>query len=254
MMQDGFFNSAPLWLIVPCIFGALVLVAWIGTIVRGHLRPDPHDDASEGYLLSAALALLGLLIGFTFSMALNRYDTRREMLVQEANSIGTAWLRAGLAEGEPGEALRRSMHDYGVIRLDLARSPNPDAVEDNTGKTQVQLWQRVRTAIATMQPPLAATLVTATTEMFDAASSRRWEREARIPALVLDILIVSALISAGIVGYVLGGSGRRHALVTGLLFALLSLAITLILDLDRPWTGLVTISQVPMESAVAAMH
>lgn len=254
MMQIGFFSSAPLWLLVPMLFGALILFAWAGVAMRSHLKPDPHDDASEGYLLSAALALLGLLIGFTFSMALNRYDTRREALVAEANAIGTTWLRAGLAPGAAGTALRQDLRAYGRQRATLPRAENIDTAEAASGALQSRIWADVRASAPAMPAPIAATLVTATMEMIDAASTRRWEREARIPALVLDILVVSALISAAIVGYVLGGQGRRHALVTGLLFGLLSLAITLILDLDRPWSGLVTISQAPMEAAVAAMR
>lgn len=254
MMQDSFLGDAPLWLLVPLLFGALVIFALTGTRLRGRLQPDPRDDASEGYLLSAALALLGLLIGFTFSMALNRYDTRRALLVAEANAISTAWLRAGLAEGPTGDALRRDLRDYGTIRLTLPQSQNIGATEEATGRAQTHLWSRTKAVLPTLSPPQVAPLIMAMTDMFDAASSRRWEREARIPSLVLDIVIVSALISAAIVGYVLGGQGRRHAVATALLFALLSLAITLILDLDRPWTGLVTVSQAPMQAAVASMR
>lgn len=253
-MHNGFFGSAPLWLLVPLLFGALVIFAGLGIWMRGLLKPDPHDDASEGYLLSAALALLGLLIGFTFSMALSRYDMRREALVAEANAIGTAWLRTGLAEGAAGEALRRDLRAYARQRAALPQLADTDAAEMRSGVMQARIWADLRAAVPAMPPPLAATLVTATTEMFDAASTRRWERAARIPSLVLDILVISALIASGIVGYVLGGQGRRHALVTGLLFALLSLAIILILDLDRPWSGMVTIPQAPMEAVVAAMR
>lgn len=247
-------GDMPLWMLAPLLFLGLVLSAWIGIALRGRLRPDPADDASEGYLLSSALALLALLIGFTFSMALNRYDARRMMVVAEGNAIGTAWLRAELVTGPTGDPLRRAMRDYAAIRLQLPRSADPNVVERDTARAQAVIWMQVRAAMPTLSPPLVSPLVTATTEMFDAASTRHWEREARIPALVLDILIVSALISSAVVGYVLGGQGRRHALVTVMLFVLLSLAITLILDLDRPWSGAITISQEPMETAVAAMR
>lgn len=253
-MHNGFLGTMPLWLLVPLLFLALILFARTGVTLRSRLRPDPHDDASEGYLLSSALALLGLLIGFTFSMALNRYDTRREMQVAEANAIGTTWLRASLAEGQAADAFRTTLRHYGAIRLKLPQDSDPARVEQETATAQSLVWTRMRATLPALPPPLAATVVTATTEMFDAASSRRWEREARIPSFVIDIVVISALISAGIVGYVLGGQGRRHAVVTAMLFALLSLAITLILDLDRPWSGFVTISQAPMEAAVAAMR
>ena len=74
---------------------------------RGKHADNRTDD--EGYLLSAALALLGLLIAFTFSLALNRYDSRRDFVVLEANAIGTAWLRAGLVEGKAGQSLQQGI-------------------------------------------------------------------------------------------------------------------------------------------------
>jgi len=254
-MQTSFFNDAPLWALLLLIFGSLCLTAFVGAKLRGRLSPDPDDNASEGYLLSATLALLGLLIGFTFSMALARYDTRREMVVAEANAIGTAWLRAGLVDGAPGETLRKSLRDYGEQRLKLPQSADADAAESTTAALQARVWADMRAALPTMQQPIAATLVGAINEMFDDASSRRAERDARIPGLVLDILVVCVLTAGAMVGYVLGGaSGRRHATVTGLLFLLLALAMTMILDLDRPWSGLVQVPQEPMVLAVAAMR
>lgn len=254
-MQDGFLTSAPLWLLLALAFAGMAGAAFAGMKLRARLKNHPDDDTSEGYLLSATLALLGLLIGFTFSMALNRYETRRQMVVAEANAIGTAWLRAGLVEGVAGETLRKSLHDYAEKRLRLPQSPDASAAELADGGAQARVWADLRAALPTMSPPVATTLITTTNEMFDAASSRRAEREARIPSLVLQVLFLAALTTAGIVGYVLGGgSARRHWLVTSLLFAMLAVAITLIFDLDLPWSGLIQIPQAPMEYAVAAMR
>jgi hypothetical protein len=90
--------------------------------------------------------------------------------------------------------------------------------------------------------------------MFDAASRRKAERNARIPARVLDVVSLYALMSAGIVGYVLGRKGRRHSLVTAILFLLLTLAMILILDLDRPWSGGITLSAQPIIDARAGLE
>lgn len=248
-LLDGLIERAPLWLIGILLFLLLMLSFRTGAWLRARGKhPDGRTD-DEGYLLSAALALLGLLIAFTFSLALNRYDSRRDLVVQEANAIGTLWLRAGLIEGEPGRQFQHMVTRYADLRLQLPRSADEEQVERieaGSVKLQSQLWQTMKAHAGNMPPPIAATLITAMNEMFDVAASRKAEREARIPLDVLAVLVLCTVMSAAIIGYVLGSTGRSHRTVTVILFVLLTLALLMIVDLDRPWHGAITISQRPM--------
>lgn len=252
---DTALGSMNLWLLGLVIFLLLAGLSAAGNLLRRRIRGGEGSE-SEGYLLSAALALLGLLIAFTFSLSLSRYDARRALVVTEANAIGTAWLRAGLAGDQTGPGLQSAIARYTDIRLRLPEEgiSGADAVEAESGRAQAALWAEMRNAIRDTPPPVAGTIITAFNEMFDVASARKAERDAHIPGRVLEVLILYALMSAGIVGYVLGGSGRRHRAVTSILFLLLTLALLLILDLDRPWSGGITVSQQPMHDARAAMR
>lgn len=235
------------------LLAAMLTAAWLGNRARTR-GGDRENDAEEGYLLSAVLALLGLLIAFTFSLAVSRYDTRRELVVNEANAIGTAWLRAGLAGGDAGPALQGAIATYTDVRLGLSRLEPPPQVEAETVRQQHIVWARLK-AIAVAEPsPVTGTTIVAVNDMFDAASSRAAERAAHIPGEVLTVLVIYAIMAAGIVGYVMGDSGRRHRTVTMILFLLLTMAITLILDLDRPLSGAITVSQQPMWDVRAAMQ
>jgi hypothetical protein len=253
MIEDAL-SSAPLWAISLIFFLLLCAAALLGRWLRGRFDKSENSSQSDGYLLSAALALLGLLIAFTFSLALSRYDARRMMVVEEGNAISTAWLRATLVDGPEGEALRAAIRRHADIRLLLPDADKPSEVETASDKAQALVWRRLQAALPVVQPPIGATIVTATTEMFDAAARRKAERQARIPGRVLDVVSLYAIMSAGIVGYVLGRKeDRRHLAVMAILFLLLTLAMTLILDLDRPWSGGITISPQPIIDARGAM-
>ncbi len=253
---DTALGATSLWLLGIVLFLLLVGISTAGNLLRRRLRGGAEGSEGEGYLLSAALALLALLIGFTFSLSLSRYDARRALVVTEANAIGTAWLRAGLPGDQSGPKLQSAVTRYADIRLRLPENgaAGADAIEGETGRAQAALWAEMRAATRETPPPIASAILTAMNEMFDAASARRAERDAHIPGRVLEVLILYALMSAGIVGYVLGGSGKRHRVVTSILFLLLTLALLLILDLDRPWSGGITVSQQPMHDARAAMN
>lgn len=253
---DTALGSTNLWLLGIVLFLLLAGVSTLGNLLRRRMPGGAEGSEGEGYLLSAALALLALLIGFTFSLSLSRYDARRMLVVTESNAIGTTWLRAGLAGDESGPRLQSAVAHYTDIRLRLPEggASGADAIEAETGRAQAALWAEMRTATRETPPPITSTILTAMNEMFDAASARRAERDAHIPGRVLDVLILYALMSAGIVGYVLGGSGKRHRAVTSILFLLLTLALLLILDLDRPWSGGITVSQQPMHDTRAAMN
>jgi hypothetical protein len=246
---DGIFDGAPLWLIGIALFLLLMLCFRLGLWLRGLGKHSDNRTDDEGYLLSAALALLGLLIAFTFSLALSRYDSRRLLVVQEANAISTAWLRAGLADGETGRALQQSIVRYADLRISLPQSANEteaDRIEARTAKLQSVLWQEMKAALATLSAPVATTLITAMNEMFAVAAARKAERAAHIPSDILTVLILCAAMSAAIIGYVLGSTGRSHRTVTTILFSLLTLALLMTIDLDRPWRGAIMISQTPM--------
>ncbi len=251
---DDFLAGGSLWLVGLGLFGFMLLAAQAGAISRKRLaRPARAGEDAEGYLLSATLALLGLLIAFTFSLAVSRFDARRQLVVNEANAIGTAWLRAGLAGGPQDPQLQQAIAHYTDVRLGLSTGKDAATVERETAREQGVVWQALGKTVANAPSALVNSTVMAVNEMFDAASSRKAERAAKIPARVLEMLVLYAIMSAGIVGYVMSASGRRHLVVTSILFLLLSLAITLILDLDQPRQGSILVSQQPMLDARAAM-
>jgi hypothetical protein len=252
-LVDATIAAIPLWLLFPLLVALFLLCCVAGAKLRRRLANEPEERAPDSYILSAVLGLLGLMIAFTFSMALSRYDERREIVVSEANAIGTAWLRAGLIEGAGGAALQNSLTHYAELRSRLPHEGETEAVERETAEAQRQLWAQMRQSLGATPPPISATLINAMNEMFDIAAARKAEREAHIPGAVVEILLLYALLSAGIVGYVLGASEARHRGITFVLFVLLTLSLVLILDLDRPWRGGVTVSQQPMADLVAGL-
>lgn len=248
--------TAPLPWIGLALAAALLAMLEIGYRVGARIaRPEGDGGGGPDLLLSAVLGLLALLLGFTFSLALNRYEARRDLVQQEANALGTLWLRADLMVEPVRTPLKAEILTYAKARLAWSATEVRGAGLAETQAEQARIWALVRTAVRT-EPvgELSLALIEATNEAFDVASARASSRVVTIPPRVLQVLGLYALLSALMLGYVLGASGRLHRVAADLLLVLLTLAMALIIDLDRPLGGAIRVSQAPLEAALADMR
>jgi hypothetical protein len=239
----------PLGLIGVLIFGGLLLAWEIGARLDHTSGNDSGRDAANGYIISGVFGLLALLIAFTFGMALDRYETRRSLVVSEANAIGTAEMRVRLLPAPDGPQLSTMFRDYAATRLHFglveAREKAPLVRASEALREQIQ--DRTLTAVEPIRTtPLASLIVSAVNDAIDVGAEREAAHAARLPVAVLLVLIVFATVAAGVLGFAVSGSSRSHRVVSGLMFLLLALSLAMILDLDRARGGFIQVSQEPM--------
>jgi hypothetical protein len=256
---DRILLGAPIWAIGLTLFVLLVGMMLLGIIVRRRTdrKADSESDgAQDGYIVSGTLGLLALLLGFTFAMAIDRYDHRRSLVLEEANAIGTTYLRAQLLDEPYRGALSRLLQGYTETRIELANVDEPGArarLRARSDDYQSRLWT---TTVAAVRPirglEVSSTFVDAMNATIDAGAARVAARRAHVPSQVLAMLAIYMLISAYILGYVMGAAHRRSS--TAVLLALTTLAYSLILDIDWPTGGSVRESQAAMEDLVAMMR
>lgn len=253
----------PQWLLMAVLAALLIGMAeagYRGQRLLARRRREPVAEAAEGgmFLVSAALALLGLLIAFTFSMAATRFDERRDWVSKEANAIGTAYLRARIGAPDDQGALAAAWASYATIRAALpAAGDDADriaAAYRDAGQLQSRIWRLTEREARRTGGPLAASLVDATNTAFDVAESRRAALEQRVPAGVIASLVIYAVLTSALLGQSLAQEGRRRALASGVLLALMALAISLVIDLDHPRTGSIRVSQAPMDRLVTSIR
>jgi hypothetical protein len=249
-------DSLPIWammLVIAAIFlGACVTGFRIGA--TNH-RPE---ESNQVHILSATLALLGLLVGFTFSLALGRYDARRHLVVEEANAIGTAFLRAQLAPEPYRSQLADALRRYGDARLALsAAGEDRDGiarVEALTDTLQRQMWSTTVAAVPNVQPPAVSSIIaSAINSVIDIATDRSAELSARLPPSVIASLLLYATVASSVLGFVTGRVQQRSRVPSIILLLLLTLALGLIFDLDRARSGTIRVSQQPLIDLVAMM-
>lgn len=232
----------------------LVAAATGGWFARRAARDPDAPGKEDGYVLSAVLGLLALLIAFTFGLALNRHEERRALVVVEANALGTAWLRTELLD-DPAP-VRRLMRDYTRERVAFGHTDGEtrDGHAVRAAQLQSRLWEAVMQRLAPHRGTAAVPVVVSPfNEAFDAATSRQAALEARLPDTVLLALGLYCVMSAGMLGFTLAIGGVRHRLPPVMLFALLTLAVGLVLDLDRPRSGSIQVPQGAMHEVLATM-
>lgn len=248
---------------VPSVLAGIIMALAFPLMVEGGYRlhkqlkrfgvdnRDTADSGGAGYIVSAAIGLLGLLIGFTFAMSSDRYETRRGLVIQESNNIAVAWQLQQLLPDPARDELAALMRNYVEERRAFASAGTNQAQLDvdwtRTDALQQRIWGVTRSSIPSLNTSLGAMLLGSTDNMFTLAATRRAAVDSEVPGAIMWALIVSALTSAGIMGYGLAAGGQRHAVASTGLFLMVALFITLIFDLEQPQTGAIKVSQAPLE-------
>lgn len=257
---DRFLDDAPLGLVGLALLLGMVLARELGGWLHRQLSKTADDGggegSDEGLIVSGVLGLLALLVAFTFSLALSRHEDRRELVVQEANAIGTAYMRAQLLDQPYRDELGGRLAAYARARLAFgeASGAERDVLEARSEALQGPIWQVTIKAIEPIRgTALAGLVASSVNSVVDLAAERKAARAARLPGPVLEALVLYGFGAAMVVGYALTGMRSRHRAAALLLFGLLTLAILLILDLDRPRSGSILVPQDAMRDAVASL-
>jgi len=215
-------------------------------------------EANVSTLEAAILGLMALMIGFTFSMALSRFDTRRDAVLNEANAIGTAALRARLLPAPYDAESVRLLRDYARIRVDFTGgviAPNEmDAAIARSNDIQEGLWLRAKAVAAKDSAMVPAGIyIQSLNEMFDNQEKRLTAWRNRVPNIVFFALYAIAAVSLGFTGYASGLEARRWRLPVYIMSVLAAGVILLIQDIDRPGAGFISVSQQPMIDTAASL-
>jgi hypothetical protein len=231
----------------------LLIVAEVGYRLGRRLFVKKGDDARRnqiGAVQAAVLGLLGLLLGFTFSMAIERYNARWIHVAEEANAIETTWLRAGLLPGPHRKPVRGLLRDYVGVRL---RAPialrDPVTMADGQRRSaaiQATLWEHAEEAAEEAPNDITATFVEAVNGVIDADRQRRAAARNRIPTGVWLILILVSSVGCAVSAYGSGADGVRSLLTAALLPLLISVVILLTIDVIDERHGLISVSQQPL--------
>jgi hypothetical protein len=209
-------------------------------------REAEGEGGGIGAVDGAVFGLLGLLLAFTFSGAADRFDSRRELIVQEANAIGTAWLRLDLLSPDARETLRARFRDYLDSRLLIYRKvPHLAAVQAElrrSGELQAEIWTLAIGATRAEGSPPQMLLLPALNEMFDITTTRTAAAFRHPPPVVFAMLAGLCLLSALLAGFGMAGrAGPRPWLHMGAYALVMSMAFFVIMNLEYPRLGLIRV-------------
>jgi hypothetical protein len=228
------------------VFALTLVILWIsaqmGSFVRKRLRPMEELERQDfDVVLAATLTLLGLIIGFGFSMVVSRYDQRKNYEEEEANAIGTEYNRAGLLPAAEAARVREGLKNYLDQRVLFYESHDESQLGQaalRTAQLQTDLWSVVQATAAKQPTPTVALAVSG---MNDVLNSQGYTQAAwwnRLPVAAWCLVLVIAIVCNFLLGYT---SHRRSQALLLVLPLAVSTAFFLIADIDSPRHGLIRV-------------
>jgi hypothetical protein len=205
--------------------------------------------------VGATFGLLAFMLAFTFGLAASRFETRKQLVLNEANAIGTAHLRAELLPQPHGAEIQRLLRAYVDVRLDGVQPGKLERAIVRSEELHNLLWSQV-VALGDTNPRsiVAGLFIQSLNEVIDLHAKRLTAgRRSRIPGSIWVVLSLVATLAMAAVGYQTGLASGRRSIVIGVLALAFSTVLLLVVDLDRPQEGLLTGSQQAMVDTRNAM-
>ncbi len=245
-------------LVVLLASSVLVVVAHeFGRLVRRRSRMPA--DSHVQTLVASVLGMLALLIGFTFSMALAEFETRRAAILDEANAIGTTALRASLLPEPHASSVQALLRRYVDLRLEMGGASRVagDLVPflERSNALQAELWRAVE-GLAAADPALVPTglFIQALNDTFDAQERRLAAFRRHIPNEALVVLYGIVGVAVALVGYASGSGTRWRSAPNYVVGLLVLIVIVFIQDLDDPLRGFIRVDQTPLIDVATGLH
>lgn len=251
-------DSLPIWGVYIATIALVLVVAEIGFRIGTWLQnrnPEPGKIPITGAVVGSMLGLMAFLLAFCIGIVINQHNGRKAMVVTEANTVGTAYLRAGFLSESDRILSRDLLREYVEVRL--AAASDTVLLESSLTRSEEihgQLWSIVEQQVRQGQESdIMALYVTSINDVIDAHTLRLAAIDLRLPRVLGMVLYTATILSFLLVGVASSSDGIRDP-VTIFLFALAFVAVFMIVvDLDRPQQGLLTVSQTALSDLLQQM-
>jgi hypothetical protein len=244
----GPLDPFPLWTILPLTVVLAVLSVELGyRLARYRLQRDELEKESPlGGMVGATLGLLAFMLAFTFGLAGSRFEDRRQILLSEANAIGTTYLRAAMLSEPMRTESQKLLREYVDVRLEGVQPGKLEQALARSEQLHNQLWAQAVAATEKERSPITSIYVESLNEVIDLHATRLMALRARVPAVIWIVLYLLGFLAMVLMGYQSGLAKSSRSLAAIALIFGFSLVLYLIADLDRPGQGTLKVSQQSM--------
>ncbi|MBT4522153.1 MAG: hypothetical protein HOC23_19310 [Halieaceae bacterium] len=249
-MIRGLMDSMPLWglLITTIIIVSIAIeIGYRIGVIRSRI-PGYDNETQFSSITGAHFGLLAFILAFSFNMAAGHFNARKDLMLEDANAIETAYLRAGLVAPAQGGEIKALLSQYTTLRAQTADLDNVTSLLRESNSLKTKMWQQIEQLPATDKLTIAdSLLIQSINAVFDIHEKRvSAGLRSRIPPSIWIVLYVVLVLSMVGMGFYAGVRGKRSPIPNAAMALSFSMVMYLIADLDRPVDGMVTSNQVSL--------
>lgn len=249
MDVTSFLDRFPLWSLLPLTVGIALLSIELGRRLADYRRQHSAEEKESpvGGMVGATLGLLAFMLAFTFSLAASRFEARRQILLQEANAVGTTYLRAGMLSEPMRTDARNLLREYVDVRTEAVQPGKLEQAMAKSEELHQRLWAVATTAAEKEKNVITSLFIQALNQVIDLHATRVMAGvRSRVPGIIWIVLYLLLILALVMLGYQSGLAKSRRSIAVLALVIGFSSVLYLIADLDRPGQGLLQTSQEAM--------